>query len=205
MNYLNRSSAADDRTLADYEAYFGNDNGEDEDAKVLAASFIELQSFQKACDTSRKLEIVKARKGMGKSALLSHLKYRLIEDSNPIDPSAVVIQVTGNNLMGLSDFSGKDSSVLENKWKQVICKRISMELASQIGFAGSDDSMMLVEAAEIEGFKGRNLVSSLMARIGGIVESASKGLTNGVLQIKVSSGTDPKNLAYEVILKRIQE
>ena len=130
MNYLNRSSAADDRPLADYEAYFGNDNGEDEDSKVLAASFIELQSFQKACDTSRKLEIVKARKGMGKSALLSHLEYRLVADSNPIDPSAVVVKVTGNELMGLSDFSGQDSALLENKWKQAICKRISMQLAA---------------------------------------------------------------------------
>lgn len=204
MNYLTRSSAADDRTLADYEAYFGNDSGEDEDAKVLAASFIELHSFQKACDTARKLEIVKARKGMGKSALLSHLKYRLVDDANPIDESAVVVQVTGNNLMGLSDFSGKDASLLENRWKQVICKRISMELASQLGFAGSDDSMSLVEAAEIEGFKGKNLVTSLMNRIGSIVENTSKGLTNGALTIKVSNPTDSTNLAYEQILKRIQ-
>ena len=157
MEYIGRSSAADDRQKLDYEEIFGNDSGEDENPKILAGYFVELQSFGKAYDRTRPLEIVKARKGMGKSALLSHLKYRLTDTHSPIDPRAVVIKVTGNELMGLADFSGTDSSLIENRWRQVICKRISMELAKEIGFAASDDSMSLIEAAEIEGFKGRNL------------------------------------------------
>lgn len=204
MNQLPRSSAAEDRKPLDYDALFGNDSGEDEDPKVLAGYFIEQDSFRKACDKNRKLEIVKARKGMGKSALLSHLKYRLINGENPIDPTAIVIKVTGNDLMGLADFSGRDSSILENKWKQVICKRISLELATHIGFAATDEKIALVEAAEIEGYKGRNLVSSLTSRLGRFVEQSTKALSGGVIAIGGNSAASPSSIPFDQILKRIQ-
>ena len=48
MEYLRRSSAADDRQKLDYEEIFGNDSGEDENPKILAGYFVELQSFSKA-------------------------------------------------------------------------------------------------------------------------------------------------------------
>ena len=142
---------------------------------------------------------------MGKSALLSHLKYRLTDEVHPIDRDAIVVRVTGNDLIGLADFSGTDSTLLENRWKQVICKRISMEMASQMGFAMSDDAMSLVEAAEIEGIKGRNLVSGLMTRLAPLIESASKATTKGILSLKTNNPTDPKNLGYEHILRRLQK
>lgn len=205
MEYLRRSSSADEREPLDYEAIFGNDSGEDENPEILAGYFIELQSFNKAYDKTRKLEIVKARKGMGKSALLAHLKYRLNDTARPIEPDAIVVKVTGNDLIGLADFSGSDSTLLENRWKQVICKRISMELAAQMGFAMSDDAMTLIEAAEIEGIKGRNLVSGLMTRVGPIIESASKALTKGVVSLKTANPTDPKNIGYEHLLRRLQK
>lgn len=205
MEYLGRSSAADERQKLDYEDIFGNDSGEDENPKILAGYFVEHQSFGKAYDKERPLEIIKARKGMGKSALLSHLKYRLTDVRNPIDSSAVVIKVTGNELMGLADFSGVDSSLIENRWRQVICKRISMELAKEIGFAGKDDSMSLIEAAEIEGFKGRNLVSGLMARLGLLIENVAKVASSDALPLKITNPTDSQTLGYEPILRRVQE
>ena len=204
MEQLKKSSSADEREAFDYEVIFGNDSGEDENPTILAGYFVELQSFKKAYSKERKLEIIKARKGMGKSALLSHLGYRLKESLNPIDADAVVVKVTGNDLIGLADFSGSDSTLLENRWKQVICKRISMELANQMGFAMSDDAMTLIESAEIEGIKGRNLISGLMSRISPIIESASKVLTKGVIALKTTNPTDPKNIGYEHILRRLQ-
>jgi hypothetical protein len=205
MQYIENSSAADDRKNLDYEELFGNDSGEDENPDILAGYFFQNESFKKAYDTTKPFEIIKAKKGMGKSALLSHLKYRLHDQSHPIDASAVVIKVTGNELIGLADFSGTDSALMENRWKQVICKRISMELAKEIGFAGSDTSMVLVEAAEIEGYKGRNLVSGLMSRLGSVVEVASKALSGGVAAIATSKPTDPQTLKFENILRRVQD
>ncbi|MEY4505428.1 MAG: hypothetical protein RL297_6 [Pseudomonadota bacterium] len=205
MNYLRNSSIAEEREQVDYEVIFGNDNGEDEDPEVLAGYFLEHQSFTRASDKNRRIEIVKARKGMGKSALLSHLKYRLIKPSNLIEQDPIVIKVTGNELIGLADFTGNDASKIENRWKQVICKRISMEIASQIGFAGSDDTMSLVEAAEIEGLKGKNLVTGLMNRIGKAVNIAALSATNGAVSLETSKPTDADRLGYEHILRRLQE
>lgn len=204
MALIGRSSAADERATLDYEEIFGNDSGEDENPKILAGYFVENPAFKKAYDKTRKFEIVKARKGMGKSALLSHLKYRLHDANKPIDSEAIVIKVTGNELIGLADFSGTDSALIENRWRQVICKRISMELAKEIGFAGSDTSMGLVEAAEIEGLKGRNLVSGLMTRLGTMVETLSNSLSGGTIAIRQSNPTNPDALKYENILRRVQ-
>lgn len=205
MNYLRNSSIAEEREQVDYDVIFGNDNGEDEDPEVLAGYFLEHQSFTRASDKSRRIEIVRARKGMGKSALLSHLKYRLTQPHNPIDKEAIVIKATGNELIGLSNFTGNDASNIENRWKQVICKRISMEIANRIGFAGSDDTISLVEAAEIEGLKGKNLVSGLITRIGKAVNIAALAATNGAVSIETSNTTNPDRLGYEHILKRLQE
>lgn len=205
MLYIDSSSAAEDRKALDYEEIFGNDSGEDESPEILVGYFVEDESFNKVYDKTRPLEIIKAKKGMGKSALLSHLKYRLHDKLRPIDHDSIVIKVTGNELIGLADFAGTDSSLIENRWKQVICKRISMELANEIGFAGSDTSMALVEASEIEGYKGRNLVSGLMTRLGSVIESASKALSGGVLVIGAAKSIDAQTLKYEHLLRRVQE
>lgn len=204
MRYIENSSAADDRKNLDYEELFGNDSGEDENPDVLAAYFVQNESFKKAYDTKKPFVIIKAKKGMGKSALLSHLQYQLRDQSRPIDANAVVIKVTGNELIGLADFSGTDSAQMENRWKQVICKRISMELAKEIGFAGSDTSMALVEAAEIEGYKGRNLVSGLMSRLSSTIAAASKTLSGGIAEISAAKPSDLNPSAFENILRRLQ-
>jgi hypothetical protein len=204
MTALLRASAADERAVLDYEQIFGNDSGEDEKPEVLASYFVELQSFQKAYDTSQRIGIIRARKGMGKSALLSHLEYRLLDPLRPLDPGAIAIRLTGNELIGLADFSGIDSSLMENRWKQVICKRISMEIGKSIGFAISDDSMTLVEIAEIEGFKGRNLVSSLLRRIGSAAGETVKRLSAGVVTLPLPSTPDSRQLDFARVLERVQ-
>jgi hypothetical protein len=149
----------------DYAAIFGNDSGEDEDPKILDSYFVELPEFKRFTDEKISLSIVRARKGMGKSALLSHLNFRLIQNEKHI-----VVKVTGNELIGLGSFEGKGQAQLENHWKQVICKKISLEIGKKIGFAFTDQQIGLVEAAELEGYKDLNFVSSLTDRIGGLIK-----------------------------------
>ncbi|TOG76345.1 hypothetical protein CGI95_24290, partial [Vibrio parahaemolyticus] len=86
---------------------------------------------------------------MGKSALLSRLEYKLKNDSEYDEP--IVIRVTGNELLGLGDFSSKDQAYLENYWKRIICKKVIIEIGSQIGFALSSDEIAMVESAELDG------------------------------------------------------
>src|SRR5262245_89273 len=152
----------------DFAEMFGNDSGEDEVPQILDSYFVDLSEFKKFYDTTQPLSIVRARKGMGKSALLSRLHYRLT--ASGAGEENIVIKVTGNELLGLGDFQHKTHSYLENHWKQVICKRICLEIGHRIQFALTDDAMTMVETAEIEGFKGQNLVSALTQRLGGLIQ-----------------------------------
>ncbi|MDV3347487.1 hypothetical protein QGP82_02175 [Leptothoe sp. LEGE 181152] len=144
------------------KSLFGNDAGEDEVPEVLDSYFIDLDDFQDFYDPNNRLCVVSARKGMGKSALLSRLQYKLETD---ISNSPIVVKTTGNDLLGLGEFEDKDQAYLENYWRQIICKQINIEIGKRIGFAFTHESMSMVEAAELEGIKNKNIVGALITRI----------------------------------------
>lgn len=156
----------------DYEELFGSDSGEDEKPDALRSYFVDLPEFKKFYQSENPLVIVRGRKGMGKSALLKRLAIRLSDANGAKD---IVIETTGNELMGMGDFGGTDHAYLENHWKQVICKRICVEIGKRINFALTDNTMSMVEAAEIEGFKGSNVVSALTERVGSILQRLIPG------------------------------
>jgi hypothetical protein len=156
---------------------FGNDSGEDEVPELLNSYFVEIPQFERFFSADDPLVIVRARKGMGKSALLANLHYKL----TGVDARHIVIRTTGNELFGLGEFSMKGQARLENHWKQVLCKRICLEIGKTIGFAMSGDSLTMVEASELEGFRNENIVSALSTRLGPIVEKQwvmKKGVPN---------------------------
>lgn len=97
---------------------------------------------------------------MGKSAMISHMASELRKQDNNI-----VIRVTGNALLGLGDFHDKNPIYLENYWKQIICKKIILEIGNSIGFALSSNEMSMVEIAELEGIKSKNIIGGLISRI----------------------------------------
>ncbi|MGY5769982.1 hypothetical protein [Vibrio cincinnatiensis] len=65
---------------------FGNEAGEDEDLDVLNSYYIDNDEFYDFFDSENRLSVVSARKGMGKSALLSRLEYKLKNDSEYDEP-----------------------------------------------------------------------------------------------------------------------
>jgi hypothetical protein len=151
----------------DYDELFGNDSGENEREQSLKEYFVDLPDFKKFFNSNNELGIVRARKGMGKSALLTVLALRM-RDQHPND---IVITTTGNELIGMGDFAGKSQAYLENHWKQVICKRICIEIGRRIDFALTDNTMSMVEVAEIEGYKSLNILSALIERAGGLIQN----------------------------------
>lgn len=164
----------------DHDQLFGSDSGEDEDPRALRSYFVDLPEFRKFYDPRNPLAIVRGRKGMGKSALLKRLSIKLADPAaNPDAAKDVVIVATGNELMGMGDFAGTNQAYLENHWKQVICKRICVEIGKRIQVALGDSSMSMVELAEIEGFKGANVVSALTDRIGGLLQKLIPGGEDG--------------------------
>ena len=156
------------QTAIYYDQIFGSDSGENEDPDALRDYFVDLPEFRKFYDAKNPLQIVRGRKGMGKSALLKRLAIKLKDAGDAKD---IVIEATGNELMGMGDFAGTNQAYLENHWKQVICKRICVEIGRKINFALTDNTMSMVEAAEIEGFKGVNVLSALTDRVGGMVQA----------------------------------
>lgn len=148
--------------LAD-ENLFGNEAGEDEDQALLNEHFVDHESFSHFFDKNKLLSVVSARKGMGKSALISQLKYKL--EKNPTYDNPVIVKAKGNELLGLGDFTNKDQAYLENYWKKIICKKIIIEIGRTIGFAASSDAISMVEIAELDGLKGKNFVGGLISRI----------------------------------------
>ena len=144
------------------EKLFGNLAGED-DTDDISTSFYDDLRFKSFYDDSRRLSIVSARKGVGKSALLSFLDYRLNSDS--IYNKPLIIRTTGTDLQGLGDFNGKDHVFLENHWKQIICKKIIIALGAEIGIALKSNTMSMVEMSELDGYKAKNLVGGLLSRL----------------------------------------
>lgn len=155
---------------------FGNEAGEDEELELLNSYYLDNNEFDPFFDQGRRLSIVSARKGMGKSALVSRLHYRLLNEAEFGAP--LVVRVKGNDLLGLGDFVGKDPVYLENYWKQIICKKIILDLGANIGFAFTSDEMSMVEMAELEGMKSRNLIGGLVARIKGKIPLVSVEVSN---------------------------
>lgn len=145
--------------LAD-ETLFGNDAGEDESPEILASYFIDQPDFARFLRPSTKLAIARAKKGMGKSALISKFAYDRKQEGDQI-----IVKLVGSQL--ISEVIPAFSTFLEAQsyWVRQICSRINSALGAQIGFAFSDTSMALVESAEITGLRERSLAGALLSRI----------------------------------------
>lgn len=142
------------------ERIFGNDAGDDEDEESLNFYFYERPEFQRFYDRTTPLRIVKARKGTGKSALLR----RTEAVAKKKFPDDLFVTCKGSEIS--PDFSRADvSSNPVLAWQKAICARINRELGAKIRVAITDDEISLVEAAELDSFRGRNLLSALSDRL----------------------------------------
>lgn len=143
----------------DDERLFGNLAAEDEDINLLNFYFVDKSEYSRFRN-SNKLMIVRARKGMGKSALLRKVAFEKMEESD----ENLVIQIKGPDLVAKSPITQTDLQQQIYEWQSRICSRIALELGKRIDNAFTDDTMTLVENSEIEGFRERNIVGSLLDR-----------------------------------------
>lgn len=155
--------------LEDFD--FGNEAGDDVPAEELSAYFVEQSMFRKFTNQKKRLCVATAKKGVGKSALLQWLKISLPEQY----PSDLVIKVRGSEIT-------RDAFKLTNSletpndyirdWVIRLCALVNREIAKEIDFAITDDQITLVESAELDGYKSKNLVGCLISRFDKIL---SKG------------------------------
>lgn len=140
---------------------FGNDAGEDEDIQRLNEYYLSKPEHALFFESNTRLQFVRARKGIGKSALLCYAAYK-IQGQNSGD---IIINIKASDLIALYKSSPKNALEYINCWQQRICTRINIEIGKKINFAFTDDSMALVESAELTGFKGKNIISALLCRM----------------------------------------
>lgn len=148
------------RDLSDPEL-FGNEAGEDEDAEVLASYFLQKPEFDRFYDVRNRLSFVRSRKGMGKSALLTYTRY----ERERKDRAQLMVSVRASDLFALQTVKAETPAEMIYGWQQRICTRINLELGSTLKLAFSDDTILLVESAELNNFRSKNLVSALIDRL----------------------------------------
>jgi hypothetical protein len=168
---------------------FGNDAGEDEIPEVLDSYFLEKPEFHPFFNEATRLNFVRSRKGLGKSALLRQVFFR----RQKLGKGELLVYVKASDLIALQEIDSSSPASLTHGWQQRMCSRVNLELGSVIRFAGDDDSMALVESSELNGFRGRNLVGALIDRL----RIKAKGIE--VSRERVQMGDS------EVLLKRVSE
>jgi hypothetical protein len=150
---------------------FGNEAADDVDPQELATYFVEQAAFQRFTLPRGKLAIAHARKGVGKSALLQWIGYRVAAE----DKDAIVIKCRGADLVrsrfNLSSPLSEPNDHIRD-WMIRLCAIVNRHLATSLRIALSDDSITLVETAELDGFKSRNFVGCLLDRLHGLLDRA---------------------------------
>ncbi|WP_153006755.1 P-loop ATPase, Sll1717 family [Aeromonas schubertii] len=140
---------------------FGNDAGEDEIPEVLNSYFLEKREHAAFFNENHRLSFVRSRKGVGKSTLLREAMFR----RERMSQGEILLYVKASDLVAFQNVDSSTPGALIHGWQQRICSRINFELGSTLKVALSDDKMSLIEQAELSGFRGRNLVGSLLDRM----------------------------------------
>lgn len=148
---------------------FGNEAADDVNPEELATYFVEQDTFSKFLDERKRLLVATARKGVGKSALLQWISYKI----SHADPEALVIKVRGANLVRskfnlTATLDGPNDYIRD--WTIRLCALVNRQLAARIKLALNDDEITLIETAELEGYKSRNLVGCLLDRMGSLLD-----------------------------------
>lgn len=199
-----------DISKVDLQDMFGRSAGEDEPIDRLIASFVEPPGCDHFFSPNFPLCYVEARKGMGKSALLSVLRARLQENGGlryaDKDARAPIV-ISANKGDFIDDESTHEiadygHASLESYWRKRICFRIVAELGKTIEFATSDDEIAIVESAEHHGTKERNKVSAVLRRFAGMLKVSAKAAG---LNIPDEAGTPNSIPDAYLLLRRFQE
>ncbi|TGM74764.1 hypothetical protein EHR01_10130 [Leptospira mtsangambouensis] len=160
---------------------FGNEAGDDIEPGELKRYFVELPNIKTFTNLNEKIVIATAKKGIGKSALIQWLSI----PDHYLDIKPLIVKIRG------ADISRERlnlKSTLENPqdyiadWMKRIATIINREIAKNINLALSDDSISLVETAELEGFRSRSIISSLLDRLKLVIEK--KQITTEKIPIK---------------------
>lgn len=160
MKNENSSHQVKRKELIDPEL-FGNEAGDDEPIEVLDSYFLSKPEFDRFYSPANKLAFVRSRKGVGKSALLK----KTLSTRQMAGEGEILIHLKASDLSALQNVDHSSPDQLIYGWQQRICTQVNRELGAALRVGFSDDSMLLIESAELAGLRNRNLVSALFDRL----------------------------------------
>jgi hypothetical protein len=167
---------------------FGNEAGEDEDLDILNSYFVDKPDFKDFFSHNQHLHFVRSRKGVGKSALLKQTLYqRQLEGKDEI-----LIYLKASDLIALQEISSSSPATQVYGWQQRICSRINLEIGATLRIGLTDGAIALIEGAELNGFRDRNIVSALVDRL------KIKGLGAEIERTRVTT-TNPQALLSRIL------
>jgi len=138
---------------------FGNEASELEDEEIFFSYAVNRRELGRFLDEKSLIQVACSYKGEGKSGLLRLVRRKLAE----IPDSPLIISAIGTDLS--PPLNSEDSDEWTRAWKERIVRLIASEIGSKIGVALTDDTISLVEHAELSGFKSRSIVSALFDRL----------------------------------------
>lgn len=144
--------------LADV-ALFGNDAADLEQEALFLSYAVEREELVGLLNDSAAIQVTRAYKGEGKSALLRLVRSRL---STALGGQLVVSAIGPDHSPAVESL---DSDVWTREWKKSLLRLVANEIGAQLGVAFTDDAISLVEEAEANGFKKRSFVSAIVDRL----------------------------------------
>lgn len=144
--------------LAD-PALFGNDAADLEQESLFFSYAVERKELASLLDPENSIQVTRAYKGEGKSALLRLVRSRL----ETMGHDQLVIPAIGPDHSPVVE--SLDSDLWTREWKKALLKLVASEIGSRLGIAFTDDAISLVEEAESNGFKKRSFVSAIVDRL----------------------------------------
>lgn len=174
---------------------FGNETADDTNIEELLPYFVEQPQFNNFITPSSRLCISTAKKGVGKSALIQWAAYAIKKN----EPDAIVIKCRGADLSGirtnLQDQLRTPNDHIRN-WMIKLCALANRHLAAQLHLALTDDQITLVEAAELDGFKSKNLVGCLVDRLSGLLTKGGVQKPPAADEVALFHRAGPVNLWF---------
>jgi len=141
----------------DGDNLFGRENADLEDSELFESYSLDKQSFINIYDPKRKIGLLCAYKGCGKSAVL-----RLINNRLKSNDSAVIVKFAAPEYA--PDSNSNDPVDWLRNWRKIILRQIASEIGASIKFAYNDDATHLVETSQKYGFREANIVGYITKR-----------------------------------------
>jgi hypothetical protein len=164
---------------------FGNEMAEDEEEQLFQSYVLERDEFQNFLDSSKKIQVVRAYKGEGKSALLRMTYLKLRDFRNVIAHNCYANSLTPP-LGTLSE------AEYVRSWKDAYLRTAARSVGAKLSLDFSDDVISLREEAEGGGYRERGFVTAILSRLKGLPgKPEAAGVTDPAAVLKrICGGND---------------